>query len=29
MAGKPVLYDFDRPTYVRTVRRVLADKGLD
>ena len=29
MADKPVLYGFDGSTYVRTVRMVLADKGID
>ncbi|SEM13270.1 glutathione S-transferase [Roseovarius azorensis] len=29
MVGKPVLYGFDGSTYVRTVRMVLADKGIE
>jgi glutathione S-transferase len=29
MADKPVLYGFDGSTYVRTVRMVLADKGIE
>ena len=29
MANKPTLYGFDGSTYVRTVRMVLADKGID
>lgn len=29
MADKPVLYGFDGSTYVRTVKIVLAEKGLD
>lgn len=29
MADKPVLYGFNGSTYVRTVRMVLADKGVD
>ncbi|MEO3429627.1 glutathione S-transferase family protein [Pelagibius sp. CAU 1746] len=29
MSDKPVLYGFDGSTYVRTVRMVLADKGVD
>ena len=29
MADKPTLYGFDGSTYVRTVRMVLADKGVD
>jgi len=29
MADKPVLYGFDGSTYVRTVKMVLADKGID
>lgn len=29
MADKPILYGFDASTYVRTVRMVLADKGID
>lgn len=29
MPDKPILYGFDASTYVRTVRMVLADKGLD
>lgn len=29
MAEKPVLYGFDGSTYVRTVRMVLADKGIE
>jgi glutathione S-transferase len=29
MADKPTLYGFDGSTYVRTVRMVLADKGID
>ncbi|WP_417728684.1 glutathione S-transferase family protein [Roseovarius sp.] len=29
MAQKPILYGFDGSTYVRTVRMVLADKGID
>jgi glutathione S-transferase len=29
MADKPILYGFDGSTYVRTVRMVLADKGID
>ncbi|NCQ24314.1 MAG: glutathione S-transferase [Rhodobacteraceae bacterium CG17_big_fil_post_rev_8_21_14_2_50_63_15] len=28
MADKPILYGFDGSTYVRTVRMVLADKGI-
>lgn len=29
MANKPTLYGFDGSTYVRTVRMVLVDKGID
>lgn len=29
MTDKPMLYGFDGSTYVRTVRMVLADKGVD
>lgn len=29
MSDKPTLYGFDGSTYVRTVRMVLADKGID
>lgn len=29
MPDKPILYGFDASTYVRTVRMVLADKGID
>ncbi len=29
MSDKPTLYGFDGSTYVRTVRMVLADKGVD
>lgn len=29
MADKPVLYGFDGSTYVRTVRMLMADKGMD
>lgn len=29
MSDKPVLYGFDGSTYVRTVRMVLADKGVE
>lgn len=28
MSDKPTLYGFDGSTYVRTVRMVLADKGV-